>query len=268
MIEQIPLGYMGFSNLVIKNIIESDKFELKVVICPKDRINDGIISLCKEGIQLYTVSTQKEVTALIKSTNVSAFLMYKFPIIITNEICLNYKIFNIHPGDLRLNRGAHPIIWSILNGDGITKMSLYKLKEGIDLGMLIAEYKVDIADKDDSVTLENKMEDTIPLIINKLYEFLTKQDFDNEMYIENGIYLRKINESDYTINLESDSIENISRKIRSQKKYQGAILNINNKKNFVSGFDYTKDTEIITFRLVNNDTLQIRRIQGKEVEIK
>ena len=44
------------------------------------------------------------------------------------------------------------------------------------------------------------------------------------MEIKNGIYYPRIIEEDFTIELKSDSLEIIDRKIRSQEAYNGAIL--------------------------------------------
>ncbi len=268
MFETIPLAYMGFSCVAIIEILKSNKFSLKAVICPEDRVNDDILNLCNHSVKLITVSSKKDIPKAIKNADVSTFLMYKFPIIIPDEVCLNYNVFNIHPGDLRHNRGAHPIIWSILNGDSTTKMTLYKLKIGIDLGQLIYEYELDISSEDDSITLENKLEKSIPSIIDKLYDQLTNNHFQNVVDIEKGTYLRKINETDYTINLETDSLENISRKIRSQRKFEGAILFVNNNKFFVNGFDYTNNTQTISFTTTENETIRLKKIIQKEVEMK
>ena len=69
--------------------------------------------------------------------------------------------------------------------------------------------------------------------------------------INRGIYRPWITEDDFTINLEKDSLITVERKIKSQKKYNGAIVFINKKKKYV--------TKVLTdLRQKNKKTLKLK----------
>ena len=71
----------------------------------------------------------------------------------------------------------------------------------------------------------------LPHLIESTYLFILGKLKGEE--IEDGQYRPWIKEQDFTIDPIKDSIDLISQKIRSQKKYNGAILIHNEKKNML-----------------------------------
>lgn len=161
------------------------------------------------------------------------FIMYKFRYIIPEKLLDQYRFLNVHPGDLRYNRGANPIEWSILLNEKYTMISLHAVDKFIDSGDLLSEYLTIIESNETNITLEKKIEKNIPLIIEDIKEFLIGKLIPSRLPI--GDYRRRVNETDYTIN-QFDNNEVIDRKIRSQAKYGGAIIIINEKKYRVTCF--------------------------------
>lgn len=258
MADTINIVYVGFSEVALKNILELRCFNVVAVICPEDRISDQVVSLCNNSIKLYKISKKEELFEIFNLIKAEIYLIYKFPIIVPKELCQKYSIFNIHPGDLRLNRGAHPVVWTILQGHTESKMTLYKLGEEIDLGEVISECKVIVAKEDDTVSLEKKLESKIPCLIQDLCKYATDVNSVETEIISSGIYLRKINEIDFTINLESDGLDVISRKIRSQKKFKGAVLNIYNSKYYIIDVQYMQESRSLNFVTLDNNQIQVK----------
>jgi hypothetical protein len=95
-------------------------------------------------------------------------------------------------------------------------MSVFEIDGKIDCGKLLANRVVEIQQMDDSKTLKHKLEQTIPSLLSDIA-------LDNNR-IEK-FYCKKVDEKDYKVELGSCSIEDIERIIKSQKMYNGAMIN-------------------------------------------
>ena len=149
-------------------------------------------------------------------------IVYKFEYIIPQNLIDKYTFFNFHGGNLKTNRGAHAVVWSILNQEKQTCLTLYKLTGGIDVGIVIGEYYVDIEQDDTPISLNKKLWLGIPELLYSLSEYLNGT-IKGKMVAE-GEYRRKIKEEDYTINIYTDNFEKIMAKINSQVAYSGAVV--------------------------------------------
>lgn len=218
------IAYWGYSEKLLSELIKSTFFELKHVITVRSRVNDVYLKLLEESKLPHTfIQSKAELLNLLDSeSNYDCILMYKFEFIIPQFFVLKNRIVNFHGGNLRTNRGAHAVVRSILNRDEETRLSLYELTGGIDESLLIAEYPVKISETDTTVSLNQKLAVGIPQLLVSLKEHL-----DGNLpgsLVEGGVYFPRITEEDYTIYLSTDSLANISAKIRSQEGYDGAIL--------------------------------------------
>lgn len=66
---------------------------------------------------------------------------------------------NLHGSLLPQYRGAAPINWAIINGEGYTGVTTFKLKHEIDTGDLLLNDKIIIEEHDTAGTLHDKMKD-------------------------------------------------------------------------------------------------------------
>lgn len=235
--KKIDISYMGFSSEIIYELLNSKLYELKAVAIEKNRLlsKDIINLLNKKKIPVYTINSKKDLCNLKQWFTCDTILIYKFGLILPNAIVDQFKVFNIHPGDLKTNRGAHPISWTILLDEVETCLSLYKLYRGIDLGLLIKKFVVYVDRNDDTICIEKRLNSGLKEIIESLYQYLEGK-IDGE-WINRGDYRRKVNEDDYTIKIEIDTFDDIDCKIRSQKAYKGAVLNIDGFKLYVNGIE-------------------------------
>jgi methionyl-tRNA formyltransferase len=110
-------------------------------------------------------------------------------------------------------------------------MSLHKISAEIDMGELVSTSVCYLEYKDTPGTLRKKLEQRIPDMLTDLYEYL-KGNRHGKL-IEEGIYRRRIEEKDYTINPETDTLLQVNAKIHSQAEYKGAIVECNGEKIYI-----------------------------------
>lgn len=227
------VAYWGYSDRMLMELINSSMFELDYVLSVKSRINSTYLDLLERNEIRHSFIENKSDLLGYKHllSELDCIIMYKFEFIIPDTFIQSGKIVNFHGGSLTQNRGAHAVVRSILNRDKTTCLSLYELTGGIDEGILIEEYPVEIFETDTLDSLNRKLADGIPELLKNLGEYLSGNR--KGRLIEGGVYLPKVTEEDYTIHLDTDSPEIISAKIRSQSSYKGAVLYYMGKKYYV-----------------------------------
>jgi methionyl-tRNA formyltransferase len=257
--------YMGYSDKMIEYLIDSHDFNLNKVVGVKGRMSEHQYDLinmnCLDYKELKSSDELKELATYISGDEI--VIMYRFEYIIPQYLIDNIRIFNIHDGNLRTNRGAHPIVWSILNGEQNTYLSLYQLTGGIDVGILIDEYNTIISEDETSVTLNKKLPQGIPRLLVSLKEYLDGK-ISGEL-ITDGKYNLKITPDNYTIDLQNDSAQCICAKIRSQDAYQGAILEADGVQYRIKSYEYKNCKNMKRERYIKEDKLFIYE-DGKELK--
>ena len=230
--ERISIVYIGNLSDMILILTDSEKFMIKAVVCEhKKRTPELEGAAHKANLPLFDVKNKTELESVLKKENISVAVMYDFGIIIPQTVIEQINIFNFHPGSLRTNRGSSPLNWSVLLGEKTTEMSLHKISTEIDLGELIAVSVCSLEYKDTPGTLRKKLEQRIPSMLSELYEYLKGNRQGN--LVEEGTYRRRIEENDYTINPETDTLLQVNAKIRSQADYKGAILEWKGEKRYI-----------------------------------
>lgn len=68
-----------------------------------------------------------------------------------------YGCLNIHASILPKYRGAAPINWAIIDGEGKTGITIMKIDEGLDTGDMLKIEEIPIEADDDSVTIHDKL---------------------------------------------------------------------------------------------------------------
>lgn len=233
----ISVTYIGTSSSIIEELISYKSFTLKRVICEEKRITDNYKSVIeKNKLELLTINNKKDlIDSVLKIGSASeVFLIYQFDFIVPKVLTESYSFFNLHSGSLKTNRGAHPIIWSVLNGDKKSSFSLHKINDKIDQGELIFEYKIAISNADSPSVIKTKMEVGFKEIFHNL-ELYLKGEKDSEE-ITGGTYYPFITVKDFTIDIEKDSEQTIKNKIRSQQDYKGAVFHLKKKKYYIKSF--------------------------------
>ncbi len=121
-----------------------------------------------------------------------------------------------HPTNLPYNRGRHPLHWLIALGISETKLSLFRMDEGVDTGNLLLQIPFDIAPDDligDVVTKMNAAAyDGVIALCKKLHDDPFYIGVPQDHTLTN--YWRKRTPYDITLDLRM-SAETIIRTVRS-----------------------------------------------------
>lgn len=176
--------------------------------------------------------TIKKIRALAPQIGVSAF----FGSILKPDFL---EIFpkgcvNIHPALLPFNRGAHPNIWSIVNGTpcGVT---IHYMDKGVDTGEIIAQQKVEVEPTDTGKTLYHKLEKACVDLFEKTWPLICQgQIKPGGQYAGKGTYHRILDLMSIKEIMPNElyTAKELIDIIRSQtfKPFSGAYMKINGKK--------------------------------------
>ena len=149
--------------LILEWLIESGEDVAGVVLHPPDRrlFADELVAAAGsrpifQADRLGDEGTLREIAALGADIGVSAFFGYilKPPLL---EL-LPAGCVNVHPALLPYNRGAHPNVWSIVDGTP-AGATLHYIDAGVDTGDIVAQVELPVTSVDTAATLYGKLED-------------------------------------------------------------------------------------------------------------
>lgn len=259
----IKTAYIGFSDELINLLLNDDRYELCYVItCPGRLWSSTRETIKEKGIEFCEVSKKGDLYGAFENMECDLALIYKFGLIIPDEIVKSLEMYNIHWGDLRTNRGAHSLRWTILLNQKETKITLYQI-DGVDEGVVVKEIGVPVDEFDDIISLELKMEQYLPELLSELYIYHYCNSKDRYNRIEDGIYRNKIQEQDYRIDMDVDNYNVILHKINCVKDFGGATIIINDKVyraydiDLVDNMDDTKNEDVIYKATENGKFMRI-----------
>lgn len=220
----LDIVFIGTSVTGLQALASASDFQIREVLCDAARVPESLPTIADSlDVPLSVFRGRDGLSqALRRHAPTVAALIYQLDLRVPGDLTDRYKIFNLHRGNLMTNRGAHPEVWSILNGDDIATIALHRINEEFDSGQLIASFDVPLRTDDDVSSLRNRLEGGLPYLLGLLAEHLNGGK--PGIPLSGGIYRPRITEQDFTIDLQRDSLDVIDRKIRSQRTYQGAIL--------------------------------------------
>lgn len=135
---------------------------------------------------------------------------------------------NLHFSVLPKYRGAAPIQWAIIKGERETGVTGFFMDEGLDTGKIIFQKRIEIAQNDDTLSLQKKL---IFVAIDVLKETIEKikKGFKGEAQAGEVSYAPPLKKSDGKIdwNLPAEKIHNL---IRGTKPWPTAYTAIENEK--------------------------------------
>ena len=185
----------------------ADKANIKVLFAEDNNDEELLKKLKERGVNLVLVIGWSK---LIKEPMLSSF---------------EYGMIGYHPAKLPLNRGRHPIIWSLALGLKETASTFFKLGEGADEGPICNQSIISINDTDRSIDLYNKLMQEVPVQINQILKgFIDETIIFTEQNEELATYWRKRNDNDGRIDwrMSSRNIFNLVRALYTP--YPGAYF--------------------------------------------
>lgn len=138
-----------------------------------------------------------------------------------------------HPTDLPINRGRHPIIWSLVLGLRKTASSFFLLEAEVDKGSIINKRVIKIAINDNAKTLYSKICRSIPIQINQILGSIKNNSFSHiaqpqDNRLSNSWRKRKAIDGKIDWRMSSVSIYNLIRAL--SWPYSGAFFEDNSGK--------------------------------------
>jgi len=224
---RIRIGFLGYGTRALDFLMEHPLFDVRYFLAPRSRLCQEVYDAQGRYDRKLTMEIIEDGEQLGKRfaqiDDVECFLMNACPIILDRRALSQMKVFNIHPGDLRYNRGHQPHCWTVLLGEKQTKIVLHRVDEEIDSGSVVKSVDVKVSATDSAGDVLNHAEDKIPILLDALYQHLTEHA-EYEGTVKNGGYRRVMTYRDYEIGIEMDTEEQIRRKILSRSMHHGAFF--------------------------------------------
>ena len=197
----------------------------------------------QESIKIYTPAKIRDNIHFInelKSLSCDLFIVIAYGKILPKEILEipKFGCWNAHASLLPRWRGAAPIQWSLIKGDGFTGVGIMKMDEGLDTGDLLLEDKIKIGNDDNLKTLSEKLSilsaklfiNATSLLEENIYKNTNSQLTKQTSLGREITYARMIEKSDFRVDWGNEAIE-ISQKIkglypRANTTFRGKNLKI------------------------------------------
>lgn len=130
-----------------------------------------------------------------------------------------YDCLNIHASLLPHYRGAAPLNWVIINGEKETGITIMKMTKGLDSGDMIIKKAIPITDKDDSVTIHDKLSKLgSELIVEAIESIVSDKAQYTQQKHEESSYAPMLNKELGKINWSKSGLE-IKRLVKGLKPW-------------------------------------------------
>ena len=234
--DKIKTGFLGYGVRALDALMEHPLYEVRYFLTPASRLCQEVYDAQKkyqDVLRMELVDNNDQLVARFAGIqDVDCFIMNACPIILSREVLARMPVFNIHPGDLRYNRGHQPHCWTVLLGETETKIVLHSAGAAIDSGGVIKSVKIAVSPEDSAGDVLNHAEDQIPVLLDALYRHLT-EGTPYEMIVKDGEYRRIMEYGDYELDLQMDTRDQIQRKILSRSMHHGAFFSYCGKRIYV-----------------------------------
>ena len=170
-------------------------------------IYSGLEVACPE--HQFTITTEFDVD-LIASIEPELILFYGWSQIIPKEIILNYECLMLHPSPLPRYRGGSPLQNQIINGESCSKITIFKMDEGIDTGPILKSCYLSLNGRIENIT---KRISTFGLALT--VDILNGNFEEQVQSKENVSYFPRLKNNEITLNdIKTKDSAYLSNKIR------------------------------------------------------
>src|SRR3989339_1867797 len=181
-------GTEQFASEILQSLIDSDSFDIQMVVTQPDRpvgrkqeIEKSPVKLVAEkyNFPIKQPSSKTSLTNLQSEIiNLKLNIVCQYGLIIPKEVLEAPELgsINVHPSLLPKYRGASPIQSAIINGETKTGVSIMLMDEKMDHGDILAQQEIAIAPDDTFPILHNKLlEIAKPLIVNTAQKWVEQK---------------------------------------------------------------------------------------------
>jgi len=202
----------------------------------------------KEGLAIKYVPLCEQDDDLLKDYELilSCDISFIFP----PWMVRSYACYNLHPSLLPRWRGPAPIFWTIKSGDVETGVTLFRMEEAIDSGMIVLQERVKVESDWNYAQLESVLLDEGAKLIEQFLSLyprveLTPQDGETT-------YARKFEKKDLKINWESPC-QLVYNLIKASAPYWGSWTNVGGKRLKIFAGEVILDSDLLPGQVVIKD---------------
>lgn len=216
------------------------KFDIVAIITLSDKtttIMYDAISRSKWyefGIPVYEIENINDEINTLKNLCLDMIIMCGWRQVLKKEVLDIPKngVISFHPTLLPKGRGPAPIINTILEGWRESGITMYYADESVDGGDIVGQERFDVEESNHAIDIYDKIvisgkdlvRKYLPLLITGKSPRIAQNDAE-------ATYFKKRTLKDNEINLATDSIDMIYKKIRAfSKPYRGAYIRLGSRK--------------------------------------
>ena len=236
----IFFGTSNFSIPILESIYKNGNKIISIFTKPPNKSNRGLKlnkSPVHEFAERNNISVRTPIKILddkkfISELNFDLAVVVAYGQIIPESILELSRLgfINIHASILPKYRGAAPIQRSIINSEKTTGISIMKINKKLDSGPVCNQYKININQFDNNLTLSKKLSLLAAEKINQNINLIVsnKANFIDQNH-DHATYASKINKNESKINWNNDA-KNIDAKIKGLYPSPGAWFKHKNER--------------------------------------
>jgi methionyl-tRNA formyltransferase len=215
----MKIVFFGSSGYVLPVIEKLKKdFEIELVITTEKEFEDPIIAYCKKNQLPYLSisSFDNNLKSYVLNLKSNIAVLADFGLILPNEILNKFAkgILNIHPSLLPKYRGPTPVQNAILNNEKETGVSIIKLDDKVDHGLILVQAKEEITSSDTAQSLYERL---FQIGSDLMYQNIKQYIEDNQKLIvqddKKATFTKLLTKNDGYFDLSSLEIRNLKLKI-------------------------------------------------------
>ncbi|WP_028862339.1 formyltransferase family protein [Psychromonas aquimarina] len=165
----MKIGFIGCvesSLLALNTLVNMDNIEVSAVITRKESaVNSDFVDLSQVCIEnkipyFYEDPNDREASIdFFKKFKLDVIYCFGWSYLLRKEL-LDLPVCGVigfHPAKLPMNRGRHPIIWTLALGLDETASTFFKMDEGADSGPILSQELIAITTEDNATSLYKKV---------------------------------------------------------------------------------------------------------------
>jgi len=228
-------GTPSFALPTLKDLLEGPDDVIAVVTQPDRRKGRGqrvSPSPVKElalqhGVPVFQPEIVKEGSFLeeIRKTHPDLFVVVAYGQILPQSLLTIPKrgAVNVHASLLPKYRGAAPIAWAILKGEGVTGVTTMMMDEGMDTGAILLQAKVPVGERETGESLHDRLALLGSQLLRETVERLKAATIDPRPQDHSqATYAPSIRKEEGSVDWKMDAGE-IDRKVRALNPWPGVF---------------------------------------------
>ena len=235
----MKIVFFGTSEFAVPSLISliGSKHKVIAVVTQPDKKKGRALKLSPPPVKVLAASHRIEVyqpvnaslpasVEYLKSLGADLFVVISFGQILAKSVLAIPKIFsvNVHGSLLPKYRGASPTNRAIMNGDGVTGVTVIKMNEKLDEGDMILKKEIAIDAGDTNITINEKLSNIGSSALMEVISAIEKNGSSMPMVRQDpssAIYAPKLTKSDGLIDWRG-AASDICNKVRGLLPWPGA----------------------------------------------